>query len=224
MFRHVLKKDGTRAFATQLVETKAQEIMRRGCVRAEGEKDDDPLLRATALVVKLCRSLIESSSIMTLTELVGQILWRQRRSLKHSKHRRIAESTLWLEDKSVPYDVVQMVNEVYKHLTQEDGGEMKSKHWHRAVSLICRNPVIGGRVKLSDVDRLFYCETHQGTTTSAHPSITSVEFRLLLLQLAEASGVHPINLFVACGCHAETLQQAAEEKAQQRHDSRRATV
>lgn len=219
MLRHVLRKDGTRAFEARVVESRAQEVMRRGS-RTEGEREDDPLLRATSMVVRILRSLLEGTSDMTLTELVGQILWRHRRTLKHSKHRRIAESTAWLEDKSVPRDVVQMVNDVYRALTHEDGGEMRSKQWHRAVSLICNNPVISARVKHSDVDRLFYCETHRGTTTTAHPSISAAEFRLLLLQLAEASGVHPITIFVACGCNAESLQQAAEEKDRQRRDER----
>lgn len=216
LLRHVLARDGTQAFPPSLVEGVAEDVLAaRQKLAQPGTRDLEPAgARATSLVVRLLKGL-EQKSPLELGDIVGQILWRHRRALRHTRFAKVAEDVSWIAEKDSTIDVLDMVDGVYRGLTMAEGSSrMMRPQWNKAVKLVLRNPVLGPRINHSDIDRLFYCETHRAGEKTANPTISPSEFKLLLLQLADASGLHPHMVFICVGVHAEDLIKEASAAAE----------
>uniref|UniRef100_A0A7S0FYS5 Uncharacterized protein n=1 Tax=Pyrodinium bahamense TaxID=73915 RepID=A0A7S0FYS5_9DINO len=155
------------------------------------------------------RALVERCG-MPFTDLASQILWRNRKVkvLQRAPFRRLARDLSWLgrRDDECPLEPVE---EVFRCLTAKCGGRMAGRQWQKVLALIHRNPVLGSRVKLCDADRLFYGECHRGG--QANRAINMSEFKELLFDLSESSGIHPCLIFISVGSHARRLLAEAEE-------------
>mmetsp|Transcript_81288 Transcript_81288/g.143395 ORF Transcript_81288/g.143395 Transcript_81288/m.143395 type:complete len:227 (+) Transcript_81288:60-740(+) len=144
-----------------------------------------------------CRSAVEDDCVGPRERL------RQRRLSRPS-----TSSGVELSLPELPNDLESQVVRVFKELSAGEAG-LSMRGWQRVVGIIQKNPVLGGLVRPSDVDRLFYAATHRDG--KARRSITCRQFRVLLEALSEAMGVSPCLVFLAVGSHAGHLEQAAQE-------------
>eukprot|EP00931_Biecheleriopsis_adriatica_P120277 TRINITY_DN95393_c0_g1_i1.p1 TRINITY_DN95393_c0_g1~~TRINITY_DN95393_c0_g1_i1.p1 ORF type:complete len:526 (-),score=102.21 TRINITY_DN95393_c0_g1_i1:100-1644(-) len=171
------------------------------------------------LLVQVIRVLVARHGNLTFGDVAGQILFKHRRSAalqERKEYRRTAEDLSWiLCPHSSPHDtehsVLDGVDGVFKILRV--AGEMRGRQWQRVVQLMLKNPVLESRIRLSDADRLFYEVTHRDTAQASHGLRMPKHFRELLVALAECAGIHPAFVFVAVGCHSESLAQAKEDES-----------
>jgi len=153
-------------------------------------------------VVQVLNVLVEYSG-MTMSDILGQVLFRHRRTepLQLSQHRATAEDTSWI-------DGFEDIREVYRSCTRKDHGRMRRSQWLKIVQLIQRNPVLRTKVRQSDADRLFYSMTTRNKDPNR--TINVNEFLQLLLMLVETCGLHPWMIFFSVGSHAEHLAAQAQ--------------
>jgi len=147
--------------------------------------------------------LLETQSAIPFTDLLGQILWRHRRSgpLQNPPHRTVAENVSWAAGDLGP------VEEVFRAFTLREKGRMRRSEWIQVVQFVQRNPVLRQRVRHCEADRLFYSACSRNRDENR--TICLSEFLELLLMLVETSGVHPWMVFSAVGCHAERVMALA---------------
>jgi len=102
-----------------------------------------------------------------------------------------------------------MLDTVFSKLTAKElTGLMRFRQWQIATRFLDENPVLRGRAQASDVDRLFYAQTHKKTVRCG---ITRREFVPLLQELSQAMDV-PASLVLFCiGSQAEFLDTATEQ-------------
>eukprot|EP00933_Yihiella_yeosuensis_P000196 TRINITY_DN10030_c0_g2_i1.p1 TRINITY_DN10030_c0_g2~~TRINITY_DN10030_c0_g2_i1.p1 ORF type:complete len:938 (-),score=125.51 TRINITY_DN10030_c0_g2_i1:167-2980(-) len=158
------------------------------------------------MIVNVLQRLSRSHN-MELTDVMGQVLWRYRRSevLQQAKHKSAIESPLWVDDESN----TRLVADVFKAVTAAEGGRMRRQQWLKICQYIQRNPVLRQRVRHGDADRLFHSMTMRNKDENR--TISMSEYMTLLLQLTETCGVHPWMVFLAVGCHAEHLTEEAKK-------------
>eukprot|EP00747_Dinoflagellata_sp_TGD_P017484 gnl/TRDRNA2_/TRDRNA2_125851_c0_seq1.p1 gnl/TRDRNA2_/TRDRNA2_125851_c0~~gnl/TRDRNA2_/TRDRNA2_125851_c0_seq1.p1 ORF type:complete len:671 (+),score=70.73 gnl/TRDRNA2_/TRDRNA2_125851_c0_seq1:76-2088(+) len=175
-----------------------------------GNASNNPVAVA---VLRVLTKLAESSK-MPVADVIGQILYRHRRAepLLSPQHRKTVEDTSWVEcGDDVTF--VKGVARVFRVITHADSGRMRQAHWSKAVHLLMKSPLLQDRVSLSDTDRLFYCECRRAcSNTQCQANWRSIglrAFKRLLLEVAEASRVHPWMVFIAVGCHADTMEMGA---------------
>lgn len=103
-----------------------------------------------------------------------------------------------------------MLETVFDKLTaKETCGLMRFRQWQRATHFLEQNPVLRGCATQSDIDRLFYAQSHR---TTVRCGITRREFIGLLTQLSQGMNVPAALVLLAVGCHAEFLNaEDAEE-------------
>eukprot|EP00931_Biecheleriopsis_adriatica_P060054 TRINITY_DN3603_c0_g2_i1.p1 TRINITY_DN3603_c0_g2~~TRINITY_DN3603_c0_g2_i1.p1 ORF type:complete len:1022 (-),score=191.05 TRINITY_DN3603_c0_g2_i1:95-3160(-) len=160
----------------------------------------------TERVMAVLRRLSETSGL-ALADIMGQVLWKQRRNevLQQPRQRAVVESTSWIETGAF----VKGAEEVFNHLAASDGGRMRRITWLKVVNFIQRNPVLRSRVHHGDADRLFHSMVRRSEDESR--SINLYQFMQLLMQLVETTGTHPWMVFLAVSCHAEHLKESAEQ-------------
>merc|ERR550537_830735 len=95
--------------------------------------------------------------------------------------------------------MIDLVDAVFKEATAADGHRMNAREWHKIAKHIKANPVLASRLKPTDVDRLYYGETHSRGEVGT--GINKREFRSLLVQLAFCMRVPPYMVLTAVGCH-----------------------
>lgn len=162
------------------------------------------------LLVQVLRVLCERCGV-SFQEAIGQVLFRNRRAdviRKRKDWRHSSEDLSWIAAAAEPADQAALggVEDVFRAMCI--AGELRTRQWQRVVQLIIKNPVLAGRVRLSDTDRLFYEITHRDV--EATYALTSVhKFKELLALLSEAAGVHPAVVFIAVGSHGQQLAKTA---------------
>lgn len=165
------------------------------------------------LVVRVFRDLA-MMRCQPLNDIVGQVLWRSRRAKAirdTTRLRRVAEDISWIADTGGGDDnIVTLVEGVYNLQIVAEGGKMRWRGWERVVNLLMKNPVLHGRVRHVDADRLYYNAMRRSVPPSC--SIGLREFKELLLELADSSAVHPHIVFVAVGSHQKQMALEALEK------------
>lgn len=200
----VLSGNG-RAFSQELISSAAETALEHG-LSQEGLPAGCGVFEG--VVVKALRELVQGSSLV-FAHVVGQILWRNRRTkvLQNPRYRSIVEDFAWLEagdnELEPTLGVLGQVDEVFRTYTAgEADGRMRFNKWQRSTRLLEANPVLSGRLKQTDVDRLFYTQTHQCSATTKSKSVSRREFKSLLLQLSETMEVHPLMVLFAVASQA----------------------
>jgi len=179
---------------------------------ATGEPGSAVVAATSLLLVRVVRALAKGSGV-TFSSLASQLLWRNRRSkaLQHPQFRRVVRDLAWLA--SSDNDPREPVEEVFRFYCSSEGGRMRGRQWQKVVQLIWRNPVLQGHVKLCDADRLFYSQCVRGKEAGREINVS--EFKELLFELAESSGVNPSIIFISVGSHAKRLTAEADEREDQ---------
>lgn len=154
---------------------------------------------ATAPAVLQVLRLLGQDSELSVSDIIGQVLWQHRRAeaLKSSrKHKATVESLSWVAADTEP------VENVFR-LFAGESARMSRAQWARVVQLMKQNAVLGARVRTNDADRVFYSSMNRNTDSVRGVSLR--EFLRLLVALAESIGAHPWMVFNAVGCHADSL-------------------
>lgn len=194
-------KDSSPAFSSSSITEAVQKFEPEGGEAASAETAG----AAAAAFVEVVRSLGESAG-MPFSELASQLLWRNRRAkVLQETHRRLTRDLSWLAQE----ETLEPVEEVFRCITA-GGTRMNFRQWQKVLALIQRNPILQSKVKLSDSDRLFYGQCHHGG--QANKNISRSEFKDLLFELAEASGIHPSLIFISVGSHARRLAGEEEDE------------
>jgi hypothetical protein len=199
--RHVLKHQGTSAFT-------AEHVARAHMFVLEAAKEKGMDFERTDAVMMALTKLSEEVD-MDLSDILGQILWRNRRaeSLREKQRRReTVEDVSWAaagtDDPDVSSDVLKSLDDVFDMFEAgQKGRGLSVKAWQRVAKFVQANPVLRRRVNLTDVDRLWYAATHK-PGMEVQVSIGRRAFKELLLTWCEAMNVHPWMVFVAVGSHA----------------------
>mmetsp|Transcript_103444 Transcript_103444/g.163228 ORF Transcript_103444/g.163228 Transcript_103444/m.163228 type:complete len:457 (-) Transcript_103444:24-1394(-) len=199
--RHVLKQHGTNAFTASHIAYAEAKV-------AEESKEEGADFQRVGAVLKALRYMAELSGIQ-FSDVVGQILWRNRRadSLREKPRRKEAvDDVSWVvdcaEDPNVAGEVLKALDDVFDVLEGGTKGKgISAKAWHRAAKFVEANPVLKRRVRLTDVDRLWHAATHK-PLSDPQTSISRRAFKELLLTWCDAMEVHPWMVFVAVGSHA----------------------
>lgn len=194
LLQHILARDGYVAFTRTAMEQAAGDLPH---VRAASGDGGAPSM--AELFVRVVRSLAASHNL-AFGEVAGQVLWRSRRSKalqSKARHRRIAEEMSWIVEAHQVDTLMSHIDLVYDACA--DGGKMKWRGWQRAIQLVLKNPVLQGRVKHSVADRIFYNTTHK--TSAATSTVSSREFKEMLVDLAEQNVVHPGIIFLTVASH-----------------------
>eukprot|EP00747_Dinoflagellata_sp_TGD_P154973 gnl/TRDRNA2_/TRDRNA2_177548_c1_seq12.p1 gnl/TRDRNA2_/TRDRNA2_177548_c1~~gnl/TRDRNA2_/TRDRNA2_177548_c1_seq12.p1 ORF type:complete len:686 (+),score=94.05 gnl/TRDRNA2_/TRDRNA2_177548_c1_seq12:124-2058(+) len=156
----------------------------------------------SGLVLRVFTEL-EKRSNVTLSDIVGQVLWRHRMAepiVNRRAYREVSRCIWWAAEKPV----VEEVDRVFNAFTQMHDGKMKSVQWRKIVDLVRQNPVVGKLVRREDADRIFYGESHK--SSESHLEVNLAAFHEMLLHLAETIGAHPWMVLFAVGSHAEHIE------------------
>lgn len=147
--------------------------------------------------------ILAASSPLPLHDIVGQILWRNKRAepLQRRRHRATVEDMSWCGDAG------ECVEDVFKLCTSGGSDRMRRAEWLKIVKVVRKNPVLGPRIRSTDADRLF----HSMTMRNGDPyrTVSYEEYLELLLMLAETCGAHPWLIYTAVGCRAENMKVKA---------------
>lgn len=158
--------------------------------------------------------ILARSSALTVSEVVGQILWQHRSAkiLRLPRFRAVVEDVTWVESTAWADDsMMKTVTEVFEQITGSDGGLMKSRHWTRIVRMLEENPILKARLLRSDTDRLFYHYTHKpGPTGTVVMGLSATDLTKLLVELADTMSVHPAIVFLAIGSHVSHRSSSQE--------------
>lgn len=141
-----------------------------------------------------------------LAQLVGQVLWRHRKSdALQGEHRPVAESSKWVEDSAVAVDVdeesvVEKCRTVHTILSGGKKSSLKVAQWRKVMELISTNSEFRSHVRRIDPSKLYYGECDGA-------GLSQKQFMLLLMKIADIMGIaHPVLIFKEVASHAETLQ------------------
>ncbi|CAE8717754.1 unnamed protein product [Polarella glacialis] len=162
------------------------------------------------LLKPILKSLAHTSG-MSLGDILGQLLWKQRRSepLQSGALKATVENPAWVDLESNGANV-GLTEEVFRALTAADGGRMSRVQWLGVVRMVQRNPLLRQRVRHGDADRLFHSITSRSKEKDEDRRTVSLDqFMTLLLMLVETTATHPWMIFLAVGCHAEHLTAEA---------------
>jgi len=178
--------------------------------RGTGAPSGFSAIELVALVVQA----IQKESQVKVGDIVGQILWRHRKTeaLQERRFKKIAENIEWAvaDQLNDSPKLIEAVDGVFRKMTAADGGRMSTVVWRKVAKIIQANPVLNSRLRRTDADRLYYAETHnRGEANSG--GITRREFKSLLVQLAFCMGVPPYMVLLAVGAHNECAAVKAEE-------------
>jgi len=202
MSRNVLTHLGTKAFTAE------QSTLAFEATLVEKGLAESPTvaLERVELMVQALRVLSVDAK-MPFADVVGQVLWRSRRSeclLKTKKFRETAEDVSWMMPGSGGLDEhvkqaeklaqLQDVDDAFKMFSSENG-RMNSRGWRQVARLVWSSPALAGRLNLSDVDRLWYAHTRPNFSKEVLRDINCNDFKGLMLALAEAMEVHPWMVF-----------------------------
>lgn len=206
--RPVTNQNGTPAFSSYAINQAVSKYEVNDGDSSTPGSDRSMALDHAGNFVAVVKSLGDTAGI-PFSELASQLLWRNRRAkaIVEGGHRKISKDLTWLVGQ--PEDL-EPVEEVFRCMTSP-GNRMTFRHWQKVIDLIQKNPVLQSRIKLSDADRLFYGQCHRGG--QANKNISMSEFKELLFEIAEASGIHPSLVFICVGSYARRLQDEAEEAA-----------
>lgn len=204
--RHILTHLGNRAFPVEQLELAIASALEKKGLAQEPSLEEAAQERVD-LVVDALRSM-SLKSVMPFTDVIGQVLWRNRRSevLQKRKFKDTAEDLCWLmprstDDQGRQSEQLQVVDDVFDMLCGENG-RMTSRGWHQVVRIVGRSPALSGRVSLSDVDRLWYAQTRSSSSKEILRDIDLHGFKALLLALGESMRVHPWMVFLGVASHA----------------------
>lgn len=162
----------------------------------------------TERVLAVLSRLAEGSNLQ-LSDVLGQLLWKHRRSaaLQAPRPRATIESIGWVNNEAL----IRGAEDVFRVLAAGDNGRLRRGGWLKVVNLVQRNPVLRQRVHHGDADRLFHSMTSRNKDENR--TVSMAEFLQMLLQLVETTATHPWIVFLAIACHADTI---ANEIAQKR--------
>lgn len=180
-----------------------------------GAHSSAPTVGAKELVARVVE-VLQKQRKAKVGDIVGQILWRHRKAdaLQERRFKKIAESVEWAvaEDLNSMPELLELVDGVFKEYTVGEKGRMSCPQWRKIAKIIQANPVLNSRLKRTDIDRLYYAETHsRGGAQSS--GVSRREFKSLLVQLAGCMGVPPYMVLLAVGSH--NHQAEHEHKAAQ---------
>lgn len=207
--RHVLTHLGTRAFTVEQRKLAMDKVLQQNGLTEEPTVEEGAQERIE-FVVQALRAVSEQSS-MSFADVVGQVLWRNRRSdaLQKKKHKDAVEDLSWVmpggaDENDSQYEKLQVVDDVFSMLCGENG-RMNSKGWQKIVRLVGNSPVLAARMNLSDVDRLWYTCTRTSSSQEILRDVSLHDFKGLLLSLGETMKVHPWMLFLEVASKANSL-------------------
>jgi len=242
--RHVLACDGRKAFSDDKLDAAFLEAVgmsaqpldenfsfssaTRG---ADAAEEPDAKLkkeaeRSTKLLLVVLKALAaQTPQIMPLSEIIGQILWRNRctKSLKSDKHDWIASDTSWMPngddvpegyldeqelEANISGNVVDHVATVFNIFTRNTGGRLRWRDIPKVTKMLQGNPVISARISTQRIDQLFFVEQRRDIATW---NIGWNDFKVMLLCLAQAIECHPFLIFHAVASHAERLTSEMEK-------------
>lgn len=217
MSRNVLTHLGTKAFTAE-----QSTLAFEATLDEKGLAESPPLaLERVELMVQALR-ILSVGAKMPFADVVGQVLWRSRRSeclLKTKKFKETAEDVSWMMPGSGGLDEhvkqaeklaqLQDVDDAFKMFSSENG-RMNSRGWRQVARLVWSSPALAGRLNLSDVDRLWYAHTRPNLSREVLRDINCNDFKGLMLALAEAMEVHPWMVFFPVASY---QRQASESSA-----------
>jgi len=202
--RHVLTHLGVPAFTVEECKLALAAALQENGLEQEPAKEEAAQLRVE-LVVQALRSMSGGSS-MVFVDVVGQVLWRHRKTdvLQKKKRREVTDDLSWvipggIDDNDKQAGQLQVVDEVFDMFCTESG-RMNNQGWRQIVQLVANSPALADRLNLSDVDRLWYAQT-RGASKEILRDISLPDFKALLLALGEAMRVHPWMVFLAIGSY-----------------------
>lgn len=202
--RHVLTHLGVPAFTVEKCKLALAAALQENGLEQEPAKEEAAQLRVE-LIVQALRSMSGGSS-MVFVDVVGQVLWRQRKTdvLQKKKRREVTDDLSWvmpggIDDNGKQAGQLQVVDEVFDMFCTESG-RMNNQGWRQIVQLVANSPCLADRLNLSDVDRLWYAQT-RGASKEILRDISLSHFKALLLALGEAMRVHPWMVFLAVGSY-----------------------
>jgi len=210
--RHILTHLGTKAFPAEQIELAIASVMESTGLAQEPSLEEAAQQRVD-LVVDALRSMC-MNTVMPFPDVIGQVLWRNRRSesLQKKKFKDAAEDLSWVMPRGTDdlspsrckqSEQLQIVDDVFGMLCGENK-LMSSRGWYQVVRIVDRSPALSGRANLSDVDRLWYAQTHSSASKEIVRDIDLHGFKALLLALSEAMQVHPWMVFMGVASHAYT--------------------
>lgn len=179
-----------------------------GSIKSTPRQQQQEQPNLTERVLAVLGRLAEGSNLQ-LSDVLGQLLWKHRRSaaLQAPRPRATIESIGWVNNEAL----IRGAEEVYRVLAAGDNGRMHRSGWLKVVNLVQRNPVLRQRVHHGDADRLFHSMTSRNKDENR--TVNMAEFFQMLLQLVDTTATHPWIVFLAIACHADTI---ANEIAQKR--------
>jgi len=202
MSRNVLTHLGTKAFTAE-----------QSTLAFEATLDEKGLAESPTVALERVELMVQALRVLSVdakmpfADVVGQVLWRSRRSeclLKTKKFKETAEDMSWMMPGSGGLDEhvkqaeklaqLQDVDDAFKMFSSENG-RMNSRGWRQVARLVWSSPALAGRLNLSDVDRLWYAHTRPNFTKEVLRDINCNDFKGLMLALAEAMEVHPWMVF-----------------------------
>lgn len=227
LLQRVAARDGSKAFPPDVISATVERVIQEPSTPAsttpEASSVPAPELVESRpdFVIEVLRALATRAGL-PLIDVLGQVLWQHRRAepLREPRLRRIVEDASWVLASAEPsakgngdVDAGEDVERVFWALTGPSG-RMRYGQWRKTVQLVLRNPVLEGRVRVGDTDRLFCGEVRRNSQIENKPrsglTVGLGDFKRLLLQLAETGGTHPCMVFLAVGAHARPLEAAAE--------------
>lgn len=213
-------RDGGKPFSEELVSSTLEDLWKSGELTPPASAtpllapvDAGSAAEAARFVVATARRLEESTGV-ALSDSLGQLLWRHREAdaLEPADLHAIAEDLSWIDKPGVSHTAIDMAAATFRQLTAEDSGRMRWRAWQRVVHLIQRNPLLNTRVVRTECARFFHARANLESRRAPEQAGLSVGlpgFLCLLVQMAESVAVHPFMVFLATGCHAETLASLA---------------
>jgi len=200
--RNVLTHLGTKAFtAEQSTLAFKAALDEKGLAESPSEASERLELMVQAL------RFLSTNAKMPFADVVGQVLWRNRRSeclLKTRRFKETSEDVSWMMPGSGGLDEhvkqaekvaqLQDVDDAFKLFSSENG-RMNSRGWRQVARIVWSSPALAGRLNLSDVDRLWYVHTRPSLSREVLRDIDCNDFKGLMLALAEAMEVHPWMVF-----------------------------
>lgn len=169
-----------------------------------------PSLATLVLLEVLWR--LGKTSGCALSDVLGQVLFKFRGAepVRNSEiYQTVAADISWLGSRGGDDGAhMDIVDTFFDRLTASDRHRLTWKLWSKVVALMTANPLISSKcVPRREFDRLFYQEVRrQRAPDEGFQWVNSLDrlgFSRLLLQLADATKIHPKVLFLIIGSHAD---------------------
>jgi len=204
--RHVLMHFGTKAF------TEAQCKQAVAIALADRRLSQEPTLvdgaQARSELLVLGLQTVSEMVGMPFVDVVGQLLWKNRKSecLQRKRYKDAVGDLNWAmssqdDDQAKRTEQLLDVDDAFKMFSAENG-RMNSRGWRQVARLVWSSPMLADRLNLSDVDRLWYAQTRTSASKEVRRDIDSNDFKELLLALAESMRVPPWMVFFPVGSFA----------------------